>query len=82
MSKGIFTPTYLSNFKSISHGKQKENVARTIYAKKMQKDVLKFTMFDAGISVHPSFPYLGATRDGNMFDPSSAKSLRHLVCLK
>ena len=74
MLKSIFTPRDLSNVKSISHGKQKEKVARTIYAKKMQKDVPKFTIFDAGISVHPSFPYLGVTPDGKVLDPSSAQT--------
>ena len=74
MLKSILTPRDLSNVKSISHGKQKEKVARTIYAKKMQKDVPKFTIFDAGISVHPSFPYLGVTPDGKLLDPSSAQT--------
>lgn len=71
MLKSIFIPKDLSNVRSISHGKEKEKVARTIYAKKMQKDVPTFTIFDAGISVHPSFPYLGASPDGKVFDPSS-----------
>ena len=39
----------------------KEKVARTIYARKMQRQVPGFAIFDAGISVHPKFPYLGAT---------------------
>ena len=30
-----------------------------------------FTVFDAGISVHPKFPFLGATSDGKVFDSSS-----------
>ena len=74
MLKNIFKPRDLSNVKSISHGKQKEKVAKTIYNKKMQKDVPKFTIFDAGISVHPSFSYLGVTPDGKVLDPSSAQT--------
>ena len=82
MLKSIFTSKDLCNVKSISHRKQKEKVARTTYAKKLQKDVPKFTIFDAGISVYPSFPYLGATPDGKVFDPSSAEtfSLLEIKC--
>ena len=35
----------------------------------MQKSVPEFAIFDAGISVHPSLPYLGASPDGKVFDP-------------
>ena len=62
----------MSNVRAISHGKGKEKVARTIYARKMQQQVPGFAIFDAGISVHPKFPYLGATPDGKVFDPSSS----------
>ena len=37
-----------------------------------QQQVPGFAIFDAGISVHPKFPYLGATPDGKVFDPSSS----------
>ena len=37
----------------------------------MQKQVPGFTVFDAELSVHPSFPYLGASPDGKVFDPST-----------
>ena len=72
MPKSIFCPKDLSNVRAISHGKGKEKVARTIYARKMQQQVPGFAIFDAGISVHPKFPYLGATPDGKVFDPSSS----------
>ena len=39
--------------RAIAHGKGKEKIARTIYAKKMQQKVPGFAVFDAGISVHP-----------------------------
>ena len=58
MLKNIFEAKDLSNVRAISHGKAKEKLARTIYAQKMQKQVPGFTVFDAGLSVHPSFPYL------------------------
>ena len=32
----------------------------------MQKQVPGFAVFDAGLSVHPSFPYLGASPDGKV----------------
>ena len=37
----------------------------------MQQSVPEFAIFDAGISVHPSLPYLGASPDGKVFDPST-----------
>lgn len=48
----------LTNVRAISHGKAHEKPARTIYANTMQKQVAGFAVFDAGLSVHPSFPYL------------------------
>ena len=71
MLKSIFCAKDLSNVRAIAHGKGKEKIARTIYAKKMHEIVPGFTVFDAGISVHPKFPFLGATPDGKVFDPSS-----------
>ena len=71
MLKSIFYPKDLSNVRAISHGKGKEKVVRTLYARKMQQQVPGFAIFDAGLSVHPKFPYLGATPDGKVFDPSS-----------
>ena len=53
------------------HGKAKEKLTRTIYAKTMQKQVPGFAVFDAGLSFHQSFPYLGASPDGKVFDPST-----------
>ena len=29
-----------------------------------------FTVFDAGISANPEFPFVGATPDGKVYDPS------------
>ena len=69
--KSNFCAKDLSNVRAIAHGKGKEKIARTIYAKKMQQKVPGFAVFDAGISVHPKFPFLGATPDGKVFDPSS-----------
>jgi len=71
MLKTIFVPKDLSNVRAIAHGKAKEKLARTIYAKQMQKKVPGFVVFDAGLSVHPTFPYLGASPDGKVFDPST-----------
>ena len=71
MLKSIFCAKDLSNVRAIAHGKGKEKIARTIYAQKMQQKVPGFVVFDAGISVHPKFPFLGATPDGKVFDPSS-----------
>ena len=70
MLKSIFKSKDLSNVRSISHGKSKEKVARTIYSNKMLKKVPNFAVNDAGLSVHPSFPFIGATPDGKVYDPS------------
>ena len=51
--------------------KGKRKGARTIYAKKMQQSAPEFAIFDAGILVHPSLLYLGASPDGKVFDPST-----------
>mgnify|MGYP000509554625 FL=1 len=42
MLKNIFEPNDLTNVRAISHGKAKEKLARTIYAKNMQKQVPGF----------------------------------------
>ena len=51
--------------------KQKRNLPGPYMLKKMQKQVPGFAVFDAGLSVHPSFPYLLASPDGKVFDPST-----------
>lgn len=70
--KSIFDNQDLSKVKAISHGRSKEKVARTIYAQKMQKQQENFVVFDAGLTVHPSMPYLAASPDGKVFDPASS----------
>ena len=70
MLKSILCTKDLSNVRAISPKKGEEKVARTIYARKMQQQVPGFAIFDAGISVYPKFPYLGATLVGKVFNPS------------
>ena len=36
----------------------------------MLKKVPNFAVYDAGLSVYPSFPFIGATPDGKVYDPS------------
>ena len=36
----------------------------------MLKKVPNFAVYDAGLPVHPSFPFTGATPDGKVYDPS------------
>ena len=58
---------------SIRHGKQNEKVVRSHYARKMQKQLNKnFTAYDTDLVVNPSNPYLTATPDSKVFDPTSA----------
>ncbi|PFX28023.1 hypothetical protein AWC38_SpisGene7279 [Stylophora pistillata] len=69
MMRGIFSTKDISKVKAIAHGKAKEKVARSIYARNFQKQSKNFAVFDAGISVNPSLPYLGASPDGKIYDP-------------
>ena len=70
--KSIFEPKDLSKVSSIQHGKHNEVIVRSLYARKMQKQLHKnFTVCDCGLVVNPSHPYLGASPDGKVFDPSS-----------
>ena len=66
---GIFLCKDLSNVKAIVHGKTKEIKARSIYAKKIQKRYPWFLVFDSGLCIPPSLPYLGASPDGKVFHP-------------
>ena len=70
--KSIFEPKDLSKVSSIQHGKHNEVIVTSLYARKMQKQLHKnFTVYDCGLVVKPSHPYLGASPDGKVFDPSS-----------
>jgi len=69
MVRSLFVTKDLSKVKAIAHGKAKEKVARSIYARNMQKQAKNFAVFDAGLSVHPALPYLGASPDGKIYDP-------------
>ena len=80
--KSIFEPKDLSDVYSIQHGKQKEVIVRSMYARKMQKQLHKnFTVYDCGLVVNPSHPYFGASPDGKVFDRTSV-SLFGLIEIK
>ncbi|XP_031569328.1 uncharacterized protein LOC116303857 [Actinia tenebrosa] len=68
--QSIFDPKDLSNVESIRHGRQNGLKAQAIYACEMQKKNRKFTVFEAGLAVNPSLPFLGATPDAKVFDPT------------
>ena len=67
--KSLFANKDLSKVRAIAHGKAKERVARSIFAYNMQKETKTFTVFDAGLCVNSSLPYLGACPDGKIYDP-------------
>ena len=69
MVKSLFANKDLSKVRAIAHGKAKERVARSIFARNMQKVTKTFTVFDAGLCLNPSLPYLGASPDGKIYDP-------------
>ena len=68
--RDIFVPKDLSKVSSIRHGRQQELIARSFYSRKMQKKCKQFIVYDAGLVVNPSFPYLGASPDGKVYDPT------------
>ena len=78
MQKSVFCPKDLSNVQAISHGKGKEKIARTIYARKMQQQdqVLQYLMLTSLftqnflILVQPQM---------EVFDPSSSSKFGWLV---
>ena len=79
--KSLFEPEDLSKVSSIQHGKHKEVIVRSLYARKMQKQLHKnFTVYDCGFVVNPSHPYLGASPDGKVFAIRAGKA--HLDHLK
>ena len=72
----LFHSKNLTNVSSIQHGKQNKAVAKTLYAKKMQKNVhANFSVYHSGLVINPSCPYLGASPDGKVFDPTSTNRL-------
>ena len=71
MMRGIFSTKDISKVNAIANGKAKEKVACLIYARNFQKQSKNFAVFDAGISVNPSLPYLGASPDGKIYEPLS-----------
>ena len=51
--KSIFEPKDLSKVSSIQHGKHNEVIVRSLYARKMQKQLNKnFTVYDCGLVEH------------------------------
>ncbi|KAK6184404.1 hypothetical protein SNE40_006885 [Patella caerulea] len=69
--KSIFGAKDQGYVKAISHGKRTESTAKDIYAKyNMQKNV--FLIFDADLCISSTYPYLGASPDGKIFDPTAA----------
>ena len=66
MVKSLFANKDLSKVRAIAHGKAKERVACSIFARNMQKVTKTFTVFDAGLCINP---YLGASPDGKIYDP-------------
>ena len=68
--RNIFQSRALSNVASMKHGKQNEIIARTLYVNEMQRKNQKFTVYEAGLVINPSLPFLGASPDGKVFDPT------------
>ena len=68
--RDIFVPKDSSKVSSIRHGRQQELIVRYLYSRKMQRTCKQFIVFNAGLVVNPSFPYLGASPDGKVYDPT------------
>lgn len=79
--RDMFAPKDLSKVSSLRHGRQQELIARSLYSRKMQKMCKQFIVFYAGLVVNPSFPYLGASPDGKVYNPTE-KDLFGLLEIK
>ena len=66
----IFQPCDCSNKAAIEHGNHYEKVAKGLYARKMHTHTPGFKVTNTGLSINPQWPYLGATPDGLVYDPS------------
>ena len=71
--RNIFQRRDLGNVASIKHGKRNESTARALYAYDMQKKNRNFTVYETGLVVNPSLPFLGASPDGKVFDPTEVE---------
>lgn len=70
--KSLFTSKDFSNVASISHGREKENIARKLYTKKIRSSCHhNVTVFQTGLIINPCCPYIGASPDGKVIDRSS-----------
>lgn len=45
-------------------------VTRSLYSRKMQKICKQFVVYDAVLVLNPAFPYVGASPDGKVYDPT------------
>ena len=53
------------------HGIEHEDRAKLIYIKKMKKQLKhNIQLYESGLIVNPTFPYLGASPDGKVVDKS------------
>ena len=65
-----FVPKDLSKVPSIRDRRQQELVVRALCSRKMQKTCKQFIVFDAGLVVNSTFPYLGVSPDEKVYDPT------------
>lgn len=69
--KNCFDQKNLSAVSAIAHGREKEDIAKEVYKKKMNVRIKHdVTVFDCGLVVNPAYPYLGASPHGKVLDKS------------
>ena len=73
--RDIFVPKDLSKVSSIRYGRQQELIVRTLYSRKIQRMPKQFIVFDAGLVVNSTFPYLGASLDGKECNRTEKKPI-------
>ena len=69
--RNILSPKNISSLAAPMHGIEHEDRAKLIYIKKMKKQLKpNIQVYESGLIVNPTFPYLGASPDGKVVDKS------------
>ena len=69
--RNTMAPKNISSLAAPSHGIEHEDRAKVIYLKKMKKQLKhNIQVYESGLIVNPTFPYLGASPDGKVVDKS------------
>ena len=81
--KSLFEEKDLSTIPAIAHGQRFEDAARTDYLEsKRMAGHGNLQVRRCGLLLHPSYKYIGASPDGQVYDPSSSGHSHGLLEIK